>query len=57
MTQLGKKGTKESAFQWLYMALMWNLICHIDSTKHIKVKDLIWHEDALGILFARMKND
>eukprot|EP00957_Ditylum_brightwellii_P105051 8007076-Ditylum_brightwellii.AAC.1 len=39
------------------MALTWNLMCHSDSTKHIKVNNLIWREDALGIVFAHMKND
>eukprot|EP00957_Ditylum_brightwellii_P211811 15366627-Ditylum_brightwellii.AAC.2 len=34
--EVGKKGTKKSVFQWLYMTLVWNLICHSISTKRIK---------------------
>eukprot|EP00957_Ditylum_brightwellii_P181894 13857758-Ditylum_brightwellii.AAC.1 len=52
-----KKGTSESVFQWLYMALKLNLMCHVDNTKHSKDTYLIWHEDALSIVFACMKND
>eukprot|EP00957_Ditylum_brightwellii_P206224 15347433-Ditylum_brightwellii.AAC.1 len=35
--EVGKKGTKESVFQCLYMAFTWNLMCHSDSTKRIKL--------------------
>eukprot|EP00957_Ditylum_brightwellii_P094794 7218715-Ditylum_brightwellii.AAC.1 len=34
--EVDEKGTKESVFKWLYMALTWNLMCCSDSTKHIK---------------------
>ena len=54
---LMQRGTRDAAFARSYLVNTWNLVCRSDSTQHVKTSDLVWREDANGIVFAHQKND
>lgn len=50
-----ERGDRSAVFARAYLGKTWSLACRSDSTQSIKVADLIWRDDASGIVFAHQK--
>lgn len=48
---------KQDVFGHAFLVICWNLICRAKSTESIRHAHIGWHEDALSVVFAHMKND
>jgi hypothetical protein len=48
---------KENIFSHFFLLLTWNLMCRSSNTTNIRFNHMIWHEDAMGILFCHSKTD
>lgn len=47
----------DAVFAHLFMTLSWNLVCRSKNTETIRLSHMRWLGDALGIVFAKQKND
>lgn len=48
---------KENIFAHTFMTITWNLMCRSNNTCALQFSHLSWKEDALAIVFPKMKND
>lgn len=53
----GDACSREHAFAHLMIVLSWNLMCRISNAIAVQFCQLDWIEDALGITYAKQKND
>jgi integrase len=47
----------DATFARTFMILCWNLVCRSKNAETIRMAHIIWQNDALGIVFAKQKND
>ena len=52
-----EQGDRSAVYARAFLAKTWSLACRSDSTQSIKTADLVWRDDASGIVFAHQKND
>lgn len=52
-----KSGALEDVFAHSFLSLQWNLMCRSASTAAICYSHVTWRNDALGVVFPKMKND
>lgn len=47
----------DAIFARTFMILCWNLVCRSKNAETIRLCHIVWQNDALGIVFAKQKND